>query len=258
LRSEPSANRPDMGHWPHGVGRRILPETDSTMLEAVRAAPTLAGPEWVLALNQTAGRGRRGRAWAMPPGNFAASLSMQPKGPVEQVALRSFTASLALRDALVSVGTPPDALSLKWPNDVLLNGGKLAGILLESLGDGRGGVSHLIIGIGVNLAAAPSQAEVEPHALPPVALPPPATTPEAFLDALAPAFAAREYSLTTYGFGPTRTEWLSHAARLGEVITARLPNEAITGTFRDIDETGNLVLETPKGRRAIAAADIHF
>lgn len=246
-----------MAAWPTGVGRRVLATTDSTMAEAARAAPRLAGPEWVLALQQTAAKGRRGRAWAMPDGNFAASLTFRPPGDVAQIALRSFAAATALREALIAVGCPAGDLSLKWPNDVLLNGGKLAGILLESLGDGRGGVSHLIIGIGVNLAQAPAAAEVEPGALRPVALKTP-VAPETLLDALAPAFSTREHSLSTYGFGPTRTEWLSHAAKLGEAITARLPREDITGTFRTIDETGNLILDTPKGRRAIAAADIYF
>lgn len=227
------------------------------MAEAARAAPTLAGPEWVLALEQTAAKGRRGRPWSMPPGNFAASLTFRPPGDVAQIALRSFAAATALREALIATGCPAADLSLKWPNDVLLGGGKLAGILLESIGDGRGGVSHLIIGIGVNLAQAPEPGEVEPQALRPVALGLD-VTPEALLDALAPAFATREHSLATYGFGPTRTEWLSHAAKLGEVITARLPHEEVTGTFRTVDETGNLILETAKGPRAIAAADIYF
>ncbi|MEJ6391330.1 biotin--[acetyl-CoA-carboxylase] ligase [Gymnodinialimonas ulvae] len=249
-----------MTDWPADVGRRVLPETDSTMAEAARRAPTLAGPEWLLALRQTAGRGRRGRAWSMPPGNFAASLTLRPDGPVDQIALRSFTASLALRDALIVVGCPAEALSLKWPNDVLLHGGKLAGILLESIGNGKGGVSHLIIGIGVNLASVPEAAALEPFALPPVSLREVGvtTTPEAFLDALAPPFARHEASLATYGFGPTRTAWLAHAARIGEVITARLPQEEITGTFTDMDTAGNLVLETSKGPRRIAAADIYF
>lgn len=249
-----------MTGWPADVGRRVLPETDSTMAEAARRAPTLAGAEWLLALHQTAGRGRRGRAWSMPPGNFAASLTLRPDGPVDQIALRSFTASLALRDALIAVGCPAEALSLKWPNDVLLNGRKLAGILLESVGDGKGGVSHLIIGIGVNLAAVPEAATLEPQALPPVSLRAVdvTATPEDLLDALAPAFARHEASLATYGFGPTRTAWLSHSARLGAVITARLPHEEITGTFTDVDAAGNLVLETSKGPRRIAAADIYF
>ena len=249
-----------MTGWPAGVGRRVLSETDSTMAEAARAASGLAGPEWVLALHQTSGRGRRGRAWAMPAGNFAASLTMRPQGPVDQIALRSFTASLALRDALIAVGCPEESLSLKWPNDVLLHGGKLAGILLESVGDGKGGVSHLIIGIGVNLAAVPEAGALEARAVAPVSLREVgiAVSPEDFLNALAPAFATHESSLATYGFGPTRTAWLAHAARLGEVISARLPGEEVTGTFTDVDEDGSLVLKTSKGPRKIAAADIYF
>lgn len=210
-----------------------------------------------MALRQTAAKGRRGRAWAMPDGNFAASLTFRPPGDLAQIALRSFAAATSLREALIAVGCPSGDLSLKWPNDVLLRGGKLAGILLESLGDGRGGVSHLIIGIGVNLAHAPEASEVEARAIAPVALGGD-VSPDALLNALAPAFAAREHSLSTYGFDPTRTEWLSHAARLGEVITARLPTEDITGTFRTIDDTGNLILDTAHGPRAIAAADIYF
>mgnify|MGYP001795885717 CR=1 FL=1 len=227
-------------------------------MDAARdAAADLTRPTWILAKRQTGARGRRSRAWAMPEGNFAASLVFRPQGPVDQIALRSFAAACALRAALIEVGTPPGALSLKWPNDVLLHGGKLAGILLESLGDGRGGVSHLVIGIGVNLATAPGAESVEPGAVPPVALGI-GVSPEDFLHALAPAYAAREESLATYGFAPTRAEWLSHAARLGETLTARLPNEEITGVFKDIDEAGNLILTTSRGARSIAAGDIYF
>ena len=83
-------------------------------------------------------------------------------------------------------------------------------------------------------------------------------TPEGFLDPLAAAFDAHERQFKTYGFEPIRTAWLAQAARLGEVITARLPNEVITGTFRDVDGAGNLVLDTPGGTRRIAAAEIFF
>lgn len=250
-----------MAPWPQGVGRRVLDEIDSTMLEAARAAPGLMGPEWVMALHQTAARGRRGRPWAMPPGNFAASLTLMPTEPPAVVALRSFVASLALLRALVTLGTPPDVLALKWPNDVLLNGGKLAGILLESLGDGQGRVRHLIIGIGVNLARAPDISEVEPGAVPPVSLLDETglrIAPEPFLSALAVAYDALERQFVTYGFAPIRTAWMSHAARLGQVITARIGETATSGTFRDVDGSGNLILETPAGVLPIAAADIFF
>lgn len=250
-----------MTGWPEGVGRRVLAETDSTMAEAARIAPGLGGPEWILALRQTAARGRRGRAWAMPEGNFAASLVMRPAcGPAE-AALRSFVAALALRDAFVAAGVAEGDLALKWPNDVLLKGGKVAGILLESLSDARGGVAHLVVGIGVNLAGAPPASSLEPGAVPPVSLRADGGIeigPEAFLDLLAAAFDARERQMTTWGFEPVRRAWLAHAARLGETITARLPREEIAGVFRDVDGAGNLVLETPQGRKAIAAAEIFF
>lgn len=246
--------------FPAGYGRRILAEVDSTNAEAARIASTLAGPEWILALNQTASRGRRGRAWAFPKGNFAATLVLHPKETPDQVALRSFVASLALFDAFISSGVQPQALSLKWPNDVLLSGGKVAGILLESIGAGQG-VSHLAIGIGVNLADAPRPDQVEPQAVRPVALLSEAGVaidPESFLSLLASSYARFEAQFATYGFAPIREAWLVRAARLGEVITARTSTSETTGTFETVDEQGNLVLKTPKGRAAIAAADVFF
>lgn len=246
--------------WPEGVGRLILAETDSTNVEAARRAPELAAPTWILAHRQTAGHGRRGRAWASPPGNFAATLVFRPEGPPERVALYSFVAALALFDALAQASGRPEALTLKWPNDVLLNGGKVAGILLESIGPG-GGVTHLAIGIGVNLREAPEPRELEPDALRAVSLlseTGAAVTPEEFLDLLAPAFSFWQGRFSTYGFGPIREAWLAKAARLGQTITARTGAETISGRFETVDDRGNLVLSTPKGRRAIAAADIHF
>jgi BirA family biotin operon repressor/biotin-[acetyl-CoA-carboxylase] ligase len=249
-----------MTGWPEGVGRRVLQTADSTMAEGARIAPSLAGPEWVLALEQTAGHGRRGRAWSSPKGNFFASLVLQPQEAPDQVALRSFVAALALRDAFVAATGRAEAFKLKWPNDVLLNGGKVAGILLESIGSGQG-VTHLIIGIGVNLVAAPGADQVEEGAVLPVSLLSETgirVSPEEFLDLLAVAYARYEQQFTTYGFAPIRSAWLQEAARLGETITARTTAETMTGRFETIDEAGNLILITPKGQRAIPAADIFF
>ena len=246
--------------WPDGYRRRVLAEVDSTNAEAARIAPTLSGPEWILGLRQTAARGRRGRGWTHPDGNFAATLVMRPDGAPGQVALRSFVAALAVFDAVVAVTRRSEGLALKWPNDVLLNGGKLAGILLESMGRG-GAVTHLAIGIGVNLAQAPAAADVEEGALRPVALLSEmgvSSEPEVFLDALAVAYARYEDQFTQYGFAPIRAAWLAHAAKLGEVITARTGREEITGTFETVDEAGNLVLTTAKSRQAIPAADVFF
>jgi len=249
-----------MQDWPDGYGKRVLETVDSTNAEAARIADDLAGPEWILALEQTAGRGRRGRAWVNPAGNFAATLVLHPTETPDVVALRSFVTSLALYDAFATVTGRPGGLSLKWPNDVLLNGGKVAGILLESVGMARD-IRHIGIGIGVNLKQAPVPDEVEAGALRPVSLLSETgvdVTPEEFLDVLAPAYAHHEAQFRIYGFAPIRELWLARAARLGEVITARSMREEVTGTFETVDEAGNLVLSTAKGRAVIAAADIFF
>jgi len=247
--------------WPEGVGRQILATVDSTNDEAARlAASGRRNPCWILALEQTRGRGRRGRAWIAPPGNFSATLLMFPTEPPAQVALRSFVAALALHDALVAVTGRSAGLGLKWPNDVLLNGGKLAGILLES-GSAAGGVSHLSVGIAVNLLAAPAQDQLEPGAVPPVSLLSQTgvrVRPEAFLEALAPRFARYEQQFVTCGFAPIRSAWLARAARLGETITARCGQESLSGRFETLDERGALVLHTAQGRRRISAGEVFF
>lgn len=246
--------------WPEGVGRRLLNTVDSTNAEAFRLAPQMAGPCWLLGGEQTAGRGRRARAWASPRGNFHGTLLLHPKEPAAEVALRSFAAALALREAFVAVTVLPAAFSLKWPNDVLLNGGKVAGILLESSGAGQG-VAHLAIGIGVNLIAAPDPAQVEAGAVRPVSLLSETgvrVSPEAFLAALAPAYARWEAIFTSQGFAPLRAEWLAHAARLGEVIRARTGAETREGLFETIDDSGALILRQPGGSVAIPAAEVFF
>lgn len=246
--------------WPTGVGRVTLPQIDSTVAEAARRATAGSGPVWILAGYQTAGRGRRGRPWVSPPGNFHATLLMRPEGGPAQAALRSFIAALALRDALVALTGTPEAFALKWPNDLLLNGGKVSGILLESLGS-QGGVDHLAVGIGVNLIAAPAPDQVEPGAVRPVSVLGETgrrISPEVLLDTLAPAFAAHETTLATAGFAPLRAAWLSHAARLGEPVTARTGTTTRHGIFDTIDQTGALVLRTPYGIETLPAADLYF
>ena len=246
---------PDTG-WPHGVERQVLETVDSTNAEAARMAEQITGPRWILALRQIRGRGRRGRDWRDPEGNFAATLAMPVAEEPAKVALRSFVAALALFDTLVALTGRSEGFSLKWPNDVQLNGGKLAGILLESLPGQK-----LAIGFGVNLRAAPDAGEVERGANRPVALLPETgigVTPEEFLAALAPSYADREAQFTTYGFAPIREAWLARAARLGAQVTARTGAHDIEGTFETVDEQGCLVLSTPAGRRAIQAAEVFF
>lgn len=246
--------------WPEGTGRHVLPVTDSTNAHALREAPALSGPAWFLGLEQTAGRGRRARAWVSPRGNFHGSLLLFPAERPDQVALRSFAAALALRDALVTLTGLPQAFSLKWPNDVLLNGAKVAGILLEASSTGAG-VQALAIGIGVNLIAHPDQSVLEEGALPAVSLLSETgmrVTPEAFLDALAPAYAKWEAVFTAQGFAPLREAWLSQAAKIGEQIRARTGKDTFYGVFETIDSQGNLILATATGQMAIPAAEVFF
>ncbi|OYX44424.1 MAG: biotin--[acetyl-CoA-carboxylase] ligase [Rhodobacterales bacterium 32-67-9] len=255
-----SAERADPVTWPEGVARHVLAEVDSTNSEAARLAPQLTQPTWIMARHQTAARGRRGRPWLFPEGNFAATLVMRPAGDPAAAALRSFVAALALAETLQVISGPGATITLKWPNDVLLNGGKVAGILLESAGQG-GTVSHLAIGIGVNLVAAPPAEAVEPGAVLPVSLMGETgvrVAPETVLDFLAPAFARWEAQLATYGFGPIRTAWLDRAAKLGQTITARTGSEAIKGRFETIADDGALIIATSQGRRAVPAADVFF
>ncbi|MCX7890005.1 MAG: biotin--[acetyl-CoA-carboxylase] ligase [Rhodobacteraceae bacterium] len=241
--------------WPAGTGRLILPETDSTNAEAARRAGSLVAPVWIMARRQTAARGRRGRPWASPEGNLAATLVLAEADPA-RAGLRSFVAALALAEAL-DAAAPGAAVALKWPNDVLLNGGKVAGILLESLPAGRG----VAIGIGVNLAVAPDQATLEAGALRPVSVAGEtgrAVAPEDFLDLLAGAFAGWEGRFGRFGFAPVRSAWLARAARLGERIAVRTGSTALAGRFADLAGDGALVLETPEGRQRIHAADVFF
>ena len=153
---------------------------------------------------------------------------------------------------------PSEKLSLKWPNDVLLQGSKVAGILLESAGQ-HGAVSYLSIGIGVNLQTIPQGVKDAAFA--------PTSVKAAggwdvdaidFLTTLANAYVDQETLLATHGFTRIRTDWLKYAAKLGEVIIARTTLTEITGTFKTIDDDGNLVLITGAGPQVIPAADVYF
>lgn len=234
----------------------MLDVVDSTMAEAARIAPDLTAPTWIIARHQTAARGRRGRVWEQPKGNFSATLIYKPLCTPQVAAQRSFMAANALHEAL-SMYIDRRALSLKWPNDVLLHGGKVAGILLETSGSGPF-VDWLSVGIGVNLSYAPENVE---NAFPPVSLAGEGgepVTPEEFLITLVDAYATQENKLEHFGFSRIRADWLKNAARIGENITAIQGTDVIQGVFSTIDQDGNLVLITAKGPRLITAADIYF
>ncbi|MBF9032258.1 biotin--[acetyl-CoA-carboxylase] ligase [Rhodobacterales bacterium HKCCE3408] len=229
------------------------------MDEAARR-PVPDRPTWISATLQTKARGRSGKAWAMETGNFAATRLSAADRPPSELALYSFIAAVALRDTL-SVWVPRDRLSLKWPNDVLIDGRKVAGILLESSGSGT--AARLAVGIGINVASAPPRDSLPEGALEPVALGEVARTdapmplrPDWILWHLSEDFERWRRMWTEHGFDAIRRLWLHGAAGLGGPIRVRLPKETLTGTFETLDDDGCLVLGTPEGPRRIAAGDV--
>lgn len=251
-----------MTDWPHGYDRLILEEIDGTNAEAARLA--VRGPRrpvWILARRQTRGRGRRGREWTTEPGNLAATLLAFPTCGVREAGFRSFVAALAVADLLAALAVSD--IGFKWPNDVLLKGGKAAGILLESAG-GSLNLDWLAVGIGVNLVAAPEAAISEiaargaPRPVSVVGVGGRRVTPERALTILASAWDRWERRLMQEGFEPVRAAWLAHAERLGKTVETRLNGVSRTGVFKDVDATGALVLGTSTGVERIAAADVFF
>lgn len=245
-----------MTTWPVGYGLLDLVEIDSTNEEARRRARTgEQGPLWITTARQTRGRGRRGRVWVAPPGNLSATLLLRPKRLAADCAQLSFAAALAVADMLAP-HLPGREIRLKWPNDVLVDGRKIAGILLETESSGDGMAAYLAIGIGVNLAAYPDDTEHPATSLADMGA---SLAPKDALLDLAGAFAKWYEAWRGEGFSHLRAAWLSRAFGLGARIRVRLAAGESIGVFRDIDETGALVLGLPGGvTRTIAAGEVYF
>ena len=243
--------------WPDGYALREWDEIDSTNEEARRlAASGERGPVWLRADKQTAGRGRRGRAWESPTGNLAATLLISPDRPAAECAQLSFVTAIATADAASSFAPSAD-VKVKWPNDVLASGKKLAGILLESASGSSATPTYLAIGIGMNLAHFPPETEFPATSL--AALGVAAPSPSAALTQLAAQFAKWYDVWMTTGFSSIRDAWLARAAGLGTHIRARLTNEETHGLFEGIDHTGALILRETQDRvRTIAAGEVFF
>ena len=237
-----------MTEWPRGYRKAHHAEIDSTNSEARRLADAGdAGAVWIVADRQTAGRGRRGRVWQTQPGNLAATVLLRPEG--NHVAQLSFAAALAVSD-MVSAFAPHAEIAVKWPNDVLAGGRKIAGILLEA------GPGWLAVGMGVNLAAAPEGTEFPAIALADLGVTPP--SPDAALTIVADRFAHWYDVWVKNGFEPLRAAWLARAGGLGGPIRARLSNEERHGVFEGIDADGALLLNEQGLVRPIAAGEVFF
>jgi BirA family biotin operon repressor/biotin-[acetyl-CoA-carboxylase] ligase len=236
--------------WPNGLGLAVHDTLDSTNEQARRlAAAGERGPFWIMAREQTAGRGRRGRTWISQRGNLFATLLTRAAPPI--AAQLAFAAGLAAGETMAGLA-PNAAMSLKWPNDVLLDGKKAAGILLEGLGE-----DALAIGVGLNLAHHPQGTEFPAISI--AALAGTAPAPDEVLLRLAGRMTAWYEIWRGDGFANVRTAWLARAAGLGQPIKARVEGREMDGIFETLDQDGALLLRQASGALGrIAAGEIFF
>lgn len=237
-----------------------LDEVDSTNAEARRLAEAgRLAPVWITARRQTAGRGRRGRAWSSEAGNLAATLLAVTRRPPAEAAQVTFVAALAAHE-LIAAFVELDRVRIKWPNDVMIDGRKACGILLESGAYPAGGL-WLAVGIGVNLAHAPDDVE-RPAVAVAQALRSDlayAPSPQAALDVLALAFDAWWERWERYGFAPIRDAWSARAQGMGGGAVARLGHETVEGVAEGLADDGSLRLRLADGTlRLISAGDVFF
>jgi BirA family biotin operon repressor/biotin-[acetyl-CoA-carboxylase] ligase len=236
-----------------GVGLIACDTVGSTNSEALaHARAGERGPLWITARAQTAGRGRRGRTWISEPGNLYATLLLTDPAPSERAAQLSFVAALATHDAIAACAPALVArLGFKWPNDVLLDGAKLAGILIEAEGARP---LMVAVGIGVNCRHHPAAADFSATDLAAAGA---AAAVEELFGALSIAMVHRLREWDA-GFAPIRAAWLARAGGLGSELTARLGSRGdLTGRFETLDEAGRLVLRLPDGNvETIAAGEV--
>src|SRR5205807_7454988 len=246
MKLEPRATAAGVRH----VAHEVLGSTNIEALHLARQGEH--GPLWITADRQTAGRGRRGRAWVSPPGNIHASLLLTQPTAAEHWPQLSFVAALAIHDALVDVAAHlKPLLAIKWPNDVLLAGAKLAGILIEA----ESGLSAVAVGIGVNCAFHPADTDFPATDLAAAGA---AVTPAVLFGPLSVKMLGRLAQWNAgQGFSTIRADWLARAAGMGESVRVRLAERELVGRFESLDDAGGLVLGLPDGsNRTIAAGDM--
>ena len=236
-----------------------LDEAESTNSEALKLAKFTDKPTFIIAKKQTNGRGRIDRLWADPIGNFSGSILIKIDEDIQNLALRSFVTALSVFDAIDQKIGKEHVLTIKWPNDILLNDKKICGILLETKNLNQ--VTALVIGIGINLLSTPKLNEAHRVTTEPgsifgetgVKL-----DPLKFSELIAHHYVLRENQFRTMGFSKIREIWMDRAAKLGAKIKARTPNFEYQGKFDSIDEKGQLILINNGEKKKIAAAEIFF
>lgn len=223
----------------------------STNNQAKTLAEHVSFPEYLIYANsQTTGRGRYNRQWESPTGNLYCSLILTPNQAERDIPQLSFVAAVALKTYLATL-LPSQSITLKWPNDILVDSHKIAGILLEKKG------KQLIIGIGLNILHYPKDSHFPATSIRNFLANPPET--DQLLQDFLPIFMATKTQWEEEGFEPIRQTWLNAAHGLGKPIQVSLAEKSLHGTFEGIDTEGVLLLNEEKGiQQRIHAGDVFF
>lgn len=243
--------------WPSGWRLIALDTVDSTNRQARDlAAEGAVHGTVVTARRQEKGRGRYGRGWVSEDGNLYVSVVLRPPGPLEEAGQLTFVIALATADALAALAPSLD-IALKWPNDVLAKGRKIAGILLESESNPDLTAAWVVAGVGLNLASHPDRVLYPATDL--AAVGTPGIPPEQALAAFVAALDRHYRRWREAGFAAIRESWMARAAGLGGPIEVRLHNETVAGLFAGLDLDGSLMVDLPDGaRRCITAGDVFY
>jgi BirA family biotin operon repressor/biotin-[acetyl-CoA-carboxylase] ligase len=243
---------------PQGYVLYAFDRVESTNDEARRLAEQgAAAGAVVVATEQIKGRGRHGRVWESPPGNLYASLLLRPDCTLAVSAQLSLVASLALAEALVALAPPDADVRVKWPNDVLVRGAKVAGLLLESAVGAHERVAWVVVGSGVNVASAPAATPYPATALRYEGFPP--ATPWHVLERYLDALDAWLERWRAGGFAAVRPAWLALGSGVGDRVRLRLGREEVAGRFLDVTDQGALLVALDgERRRQISAGELLF
>ncbi len=230
---------------------------DSTNEEAKRLARAGGSHGAVIwAKKQNEGKGRMGRNWVSSEGNLFVSVLLQPQKPLSELAQLSFVASVAALEAIAPLLDDKDALKTKWPNDLLLSGRKLGGILLESFRTETSDQPWVIVGVGINIDSYPPRTEFPATCLKDAGVE--LVSAKIILSRFIHHFIERYDQWCSKGFAPIRKEWLEHSWNLKKRIIARLPDNEMDGIFEGIDASGSLLLTLDGGKKqTIHAGDVY-
>lgn len=233
------------------IARDTVASTNDEARALIAAGAAQGAVVW--AESQTAGRGSHGRQWVSPPGNLYCSVILRPQVDVARLPEMSFVAALAVRDSILGFLPADAAVELKWPNDVLLDGRKVAGILVEAEKLPDEARTALIVGIGINIVSAPRETAHPATCLSALGRAPRVSR---LLASLIAALDRRMAQWVRHGFAAIREEWMRHAYRVGQLVSV---GDDLTGAFTGVDETGAIIIALTDGeRRRLVSGSVRY